>query len=186
MRWRHLTTPSFVPLSLPTSCSPSLSLLRLLPLWVTWQPWNRCTSPDRVQVAWPAFQWGLAVTFTVSCVDSNKLYWHELKDTICRAQPVYSEGANQSLPKYCTIQENGKRNITIQLNKITSGFEEKMLGTSKSILSADLSAPAGAWTWGSLVRYHDVRPFQSLQALKSWSSCRETRTLVVILLDTCQ
>lgn len=25
MRWRHVTTPSFVPLSLPTSCSPSLS-----------------------------------------------------------------------------------------------------------------------------------------------------------------
>lgn len=48
---------------------------------------------------------------------------------------------DQSAVKYHKTVKN--RNITVQLNKVTSGFEAKMLGTSKGILSADLCAPAG-------------------------------------------
>lgn len=101
MRWRHVTTPSFVPLSLPTSCLPSLPLslsrspLRLLPLRVTWQPWNRCTSPDRVQVARPFNgTWQRSSRFPVmlqkSFINTELKDSQWRRDSICRAQAVYS------------------------------------------------------------------------------------------------
>lgn len=144
----------------------SLSLLRLHPLWLTWQPGGRAQTGFRLpglhfngSWQWSSHFPGLIQTNFIEMALKDTTVFVEVNLFILMLS--WTTRVDRSAVQYRKTAKY--RNITVQLNRITSAFEAQMLGRSKSILSADLRAPARVWTWRSLVRYLGARPFQSLQ-----------------------